>query len=106
MIELQAETLVRLAEAAKHLPKTGGKSIHRATLWRWATTGVGGVILQTIKIGGATFTSLEALQRFVNECSERAYHSSSDPIDAQDFSSLEDELDQLLAPKSREKRSN
>jgi hypothetical protein len=36
-----------------------------ATLWRWATRGVGGVRLETYKIGGRRYTTAEALERFV-----------------------------------------
>ncbi len=37
-----------------------------ATLWRWALKGVQGIRLETVKIGGRRFTSIEALDRFAS----------------------------------------
>lgn len=36
-----------------------------ATAWRWALRGVGGVKLESIKIGGTRYTSREACRRFL-----------------------------------------
>ncbi len=34
-----------------------GKILHRATLWRWAFGGLrGGIILQTVRLGGCRYT--------------------------------------------------
>jgi hypothetical protein len=33
---------------------------------RWADTGVDGVVLETVKVGGRRFTSLEAIERFLS----------------------------------------
>ena len=54
------EHLMSFSAAAKSLP--GRPNI--ATLWRWRTRGVRGVILESILIGGRRFTSREALERF------------------------------------------
>ena len=70
MIDLTEETVIPIGEAAHHLPKRRGKKIHISTLYRWATSGVRGVQLETILVGGSRCTSLEALQRFSQRLSE------------------------------------
>ena len=65
MIEHRTEHLIRLADAAKRLPRRrGGKRPSTSTLYRWGRHGLRGIKLETIRIGGTTCTSLEALQRF------------------------------------------
>lgn len=74
-IDVFSETLVTLTEAAARLPKVkGGKSPHVSTLHRWRQRGCksqdGMVVrLETIKVGGTSCTSLEALQRFFDRLS-------------------------------------
>ena len=64
-IQFQSETVVSLREAARALPvRRHGKPLHISTLCRWAKRGVRGVVLETLRIGGTRYTSLEALQRF------------------------------------------
>ena len=60
MIDLQRETLITLAEAAKLIP--GRPSA--CSIWRWRTRGVKGRKLECVKIGGRAYTSLEAIARF------------------------------------------
>lgn len=65
MILLAQEALIPLRDAPKHLPsRPGGKRLHVSAIYRWVTKGVGGVVLESVRIGGTTYTSLEALQRF------------------------------------------
>jgi hypothetical protein len=65
------EEVLTFAQAAKILPRRrSGKKTHVCTLYRWATCGIKGIILETIKIGGTTCTSREALQRFFEALSE------------------------------------
>lgn len=46
-----------LAEYSQRIPSSrGGKSLNRATLWRWALKGLQGVKLQTVRIGGGRYT--------------------------------------------------
>lgn len=74
-IDVFSETLMTLAQAAKRLPKVkAGKSPHVSTLHRWRLRGCrsrdGMVVrLETIKVGGTTCTSLQALQRFFERLS-------------------------------------
>ena len=69
MIDLASEDVISLTAAAKRLPHLRGKRIHTSTLYRWASRGVRGTVLETARIGGSTVTSAEALQRFVDSLS-------------------------------------
>ena len=80
MIELCSETLIPIREAPRHLPKRPtGKRIHISACYRWISRGVQGVRLEAIKIGGSTYTSTEALQRFAGRLSARM--SSDQPLE-------------------------
>ncbi len=71
MIDIQNETVVSLTEASKHLPRRrAGKRPHPATLYRWVQHGVRGVKLEAIQVGGTLCTSLQALQRFCEACTD------------------------------------
>ena len=71
MIDTTVETLQPLAQAAHELPRRrGGRKTHISTLYRWATAGCRGVILETIQIGATRCTSREALQRFFERLSQ------------------------------------
>lgn len=71
MMDIDSEELLTLRAAATRLPYgRAGKSVHVATLHRWAShNGVRGVRLETVRIGGVRYTSAEALQRFIERCS-------------------------------------
>ena len=71
MIDIDNEELLTLGAAANRLPHgRAGKSVHVATLHRWASRGgVRGVRLETVRIGGIRYTSAEALERFIVRCS-------------------------------------
>jgi hypothetical protein len=53
-----------LTEAVKYLPKRNGKKVHYSTLYRWATKGARGRILETMRVGGIRYTTLAALKSF------------------------------------------
>ncbi len=77
MIDLERETLIPLRDVPKRLPpRTNDRRLHISAVYRWATRGVRGVVLETIRIGGTTFTSVQALQRFAEAQSR---DSSSTP---------------------------
>ena len=62
---LDREELVPLTAAAAWIAsRTGGKRPNVSTLHRWASRGCRGVRLETVFVGHARFTSLEAVQRF------------------------------------------
>ncbi len=64
MIEIEKENLVLLSEVPKVLPKRRGKPVHLSACYRWMKSGLSGVRLETILVGGQRFTSTEALNRF------------------------------------------
>ena len=57
-IDPTSTTLRPLAEYCDRLPsRLRGRSLNRATIWRWALHGVsGGWKLQTVEIGGGRYT--------------------------------------------------
>jgi hypothetical protein len=64
-IDPLTETVVPFAEAARRLPRLRrDRPVSPATLWRWASSGLRGVRLETCRVGGTRCTSLEALARF------------------------------------------
>ena len=67
MIDVANENLVPLGQVPTIVPSSHpGKRLNIATVWRWATHGVRGVQLESILIGGARYTSREAVARFVD----------------------------------------
>jgi hypothetical protein len=65
MIDVAVEEVFSLTEAAKRLPqRRKGARPHVATLHRWCQTGIRGIRLESICIGGCRCTSAPALQRF------------------------------------------
>jgi hypothetical protein len=71
MIDSQTEHVISLADAADSLPRRRrGRKTHVSTLYRWATVGCRGIVLETIQIGGTRCTSKQGLQRFFERLSE------------------------------------
>ena len=71
MIDVVREKVFPLREAPSSLPRCrAGRKTHVATLFRWASKGLRGIRLETIKVGGSTCTSAEALQRFFERLTE------------------------------------
>lgn len=59
--------VLSLSEAAEVLP---GK-ISTSTIWRWATSGQRGILLDSLRIGGRIYTTRRALQSFCEAVSKR-----------------------------------
>mgnify|MGYP001463890418 CR=1 FL=1 len=67
MIDITQESPVSLREVPRHLPpRPNGKRVHISACYRWVSRGVRTVRLEAIRIGGSTYTSLEAPQRFAD----------------------------------------
>jgi hypothetical protein len=70
VIDTATETVLPFSKAAKRVPaRRADKPTSPSTLWRWSSTGCLArdgtrVRLETIRIGGSTCTSVEALARF------------------------------------------
>jgi len=59
--DLLHETLIPIAKVGKHFPKP----VAPGTTIRFSTKGVGGIRLETARIGSRRFSSLEAIERFL-----------------------------------------
>lgn len=69
MIDIEHEELIPLRDVPKLLPRRpNGKRLHISAVYRWKERGVNGMKLETVKVGGTTYTSLEALKRFAVQC--------------------------------------
>lgn len=64
-IDIETETLIPIRDVPARFPcKPSGKHVHISAVYRWMSKGVRGAHLESIRIGGTSFTSVEALQRF------------------------------------------
>jgi hypothetical protein len=64
-IDFGSEQVIPLSDAADVIPRRRqGRKTAVSTLHRWATTGVRGVKLEVLQVGGTRCTSVPALQRF------------------------------------------
>lgn len=92
MIDLASESLITLSDAARLRPASrGGRPTHASTIYRWATRGIRGVRLEVIRLGGVTYTSREALQRFA----DRLTSESASPPSAASMSNTDAALDEI-----------
>lgn len=73
MIDISSEQLIPIREVPRLLPlRRTGRRVHISAVYRWIKRGIRGVCLETVKIGGSTYTSTEALQRFTDHLSGEA----------------------------------
>lgn len=80
MIDIERESLVSIRDVPRQIPpRRSGRRVHISAVYRWLGRGVRGVKLEAIKIGGTTYTSLEALQRFAERLSEPSTQPRSGP---------------------------
>lgn len=80
MIDLRVEELLPLREVPRRLPiRPSGKKLHVSAVYRWASRGVRGVRLETTRVGGTTYTSAEALQRFSDALNGRSVSATVAP---------------------------
>ena len=81
VIDLTSEQLVSLHDVPKLLPpRPNGKRLHISAIYRWVQRGIRGIRLEVIRVGGTTYTSREALQRFSSPTEaphETANHSTA-----------------------------
>lgn len=79
MLDIQTETLISLADAAKLLPGLRpGTRMNAGSVRRLAARGVRGVRLETVMAGGRRCTSADAVQRFITRLTEGADAKSAD----------------------------
>ena len=67
-IDLQAPDLLRVSAVPAWLTKNrpSDKRVHRSTVMRWITKGVGGLRLDADRMGGRWYTTISALHAFVD----------------------------------------
>lgn len=75
MSRISTESLITLRAASKLIPGRRGRGVNLSTIWRWCLYGARGVKLDSITIGGARYTSKEAIARFIEKCS----HNEAEP---------------------------
>ena len=98
MIDVQ-EQLIELSVLPGHLPRKKGKKIHISTIHRWRARGIRGHKLETILVGGVRYTSLEAVNRFLQRTTSAADNCIQTDVCPAEFdtelSNVESELERL-----------
>lgn len=97
MLDIRNEEIIRLRDARKlpWLRGRGGGQLDIGTLHRWSTRGVRGVVLQTLRVGATTYTSVERILDFLARLNGPAQSSQS--MSAQrdrEIAAADDRLDQ------------
>jgi hypothetical protein len=89
LIDIATEQLFTLGEARRKLiPRNNGKEIAPSTIWRWTRKGCRTadgalVMLEVAWVGGRPMTSLQAVQRFTSELTNRNQVDSPSDISEQ-----------------------
>jgi hypothetical protein len=71
-IDIQAEKLIGLDEAARLIPGRDGGTVHPFTVGLWTRRGKKGVILESMLAGPRRCTSVQAIQRFLEAVTRAA----------------------------------
>jgi hypothetical protein len=74
-VRLLSETLMSLPDACSAFP---GRKVSLPTLHRWRLSGVRGIFLETVLVGGRRMTSLEAIERFLAAQNEQSGSGDND----------------------------
>ncbi len=81
--ELLTQQAIALSEVPALLPRRRGKKVHYLTVWRWATKGLRGKKLQSVKVGRTRYTTHEAIAEFLGEeVIALQSHSEQEQIDS------------------------
>jgi hypothetical protein len=104
MIDVQNEHLIAIRDLPAHLPRRpNGRKVHVSACYRWIRRGVRGAKLEAVRIGGTTYTSLEALQRFADCQNQGAILPERVPTRSRgkQLARADSELDELLAKRPK-----
>ncbi len=71
-LDLTNEKAIPLSEVPRHVPRRRGKKVHYSTVYRWATKGARGRVLDFVMVGGIRYTTLEAIERFLRTGIDRS----------------------------------
>lgn len=67
MIDISTENLVPLRDVPRLLPcRPNGKRVHVSAVYRWTMRGIRDCRLEVIQVGGTSYTSHEAIQRWAD----------------------------------------
>src|SRR4051794_15170824 len=87
MIQLASEQVIPLSKVGDHCPcRRAGRRVHSSTALRWSRSGSVAddgtrAYLETIRVGGTTCTSVEALQRYFERLSAQPEGNAKQPPD-------------------------
>jgi hypothetical protein len=80
MIDIASETILTLSEAAaRQACRRQGKRVSTVTIWRWATRGARGIVLESLQTPSGRVTSVQAIQRFFVALSEQGQAAAGLP---------------------------
>jgi len=63
-IDITRDDLFTLADAARMFPKPGGGTVKPPAVYRWATIGCRGIVLETAPVGGKLYTTADCIREF------------------------------------------
>jgi hypothetical protein len=67
MIDPTREMLLTFSQLAHRIPPSRqGRPVSVSTIWRWATRGIRGVRLESLRLPSRSVTSAEAFARFID----------------------------------------
>lgn len=92
-IDFSKEHPITLSLVPIHVPGRRGKKVHSSSVYRWATKGARGRVLESVMVGGIRYTTIEAVRRFLTANSQIANMMQS---------TLENELDQAIEDELRQ----
>ena len=100
MIDINTENLLPLHDVPKILPtRTNGKRVHISAVYRWVQRGIRGTHLEVVRIGGTTYTSREAMQRFaIPSSGDQATSAISTSTRQRQIDTAVDRVHKLLNP--------
>lgn len=69
MIDISQDEILPIEQARLWLGERLGAAPSRVSFRRWITSGIKGVVLDSILVGGRRFTSMEAINKFISATS-------------------------------------
>lgn len=96
MIDLQNEQTLRLQDARKlkWLKGRDGERLSLDSIRRWSLRGLKGVVLESTKIGNTTYTSVEAILRFLARINKQEIPPAVPVVHRQQQVAAEKKLDE------------
>lgn len=90
--EVALSDLVPLGDVPALLPRRRGKKVHISLVYRWASHGIGGVKLHTVKVGGVAHTAEAWLWQFFDRENAPVVTRTAPRHQARELDRLEAEL--------------